>query len=65
MRVPETQETWSDTVDASDLDRIEQPGLPVTRADVPPSGFFDTLAEPLIAISAVAVAVYLLFTIRS
>jgi hypothetical protein len=63
--VPEMEESWSDTVRGDDIERIEQPGLEVTRGVVPSSGFFDSVVEPVITIGAIAVAVYLLFTVRS
>jgi hypothetical protein len=37
----------------------------VTKGYLPPEGFFSTWAEPLVIIGAIAVAVYLLFTVRS
>jgi hypothetical protein len=37
----------------------------VTQGTLPGEGFFSSLVEPLVMIGAIAVAVYLLFTVRS
>jgi len=55
----------SDTINASDVDRLENPGIPATRGTLPPEGFFASIVEPIVMVSAVAVAVFLLFRIRS
>jgi hypothetical protein len=54
-----------DTVAVSLLGTIENPLIPMTKGYLPPEGFFSTWAEPLVIIGAIAVAVYLLFTVRS
>jgi len=61
----EQKADFTDTIGLSHLEEIEQPGIPLTRATVPPEGFFSGVAEPLIIVSAVAVAIFLLFTVRS
>ncbi len=55
----------SDTIDVSDIARLESPGIPATRGVLPQEGFFSSLLEPLVMMGAVAVAVFLLFRIRS
>lgn len=55
----------TDVVDASDVEKLENAGIPATRGTLPREGFFSTLVEPLVAIGAIAVAVYLLFHVRS
>jgi hypothetical protein len=55
----------SDVIEASDVERLENPIIPATRGVLPTEGFFSTILEPLAALGAVAVAVYLLFHVRS
>ena len=59
------REEGKDTVALSDIDRLENPVLPQTRGSVPPEGFFSTFLEPIIVLGTVAVAIVLLFTVRS
>jgi hypothetical protein len=54
-----------DDVLVEDIPRLEEPGLKWTTANVPPEGFFSSVLEPVITIGAIAVAVILLFTVRS
>jgi hypothetical protein len=54
-----------DTVRVSELERLETPGLLITRGIVPSQGFFGDLLEPLILLGSVGVAVYLLFAVKS
>lgn len=54
-----------DTVLVEDQERLENPTIPLTRARTPGEGFFTSLLEPLVLIGALAVGVYLLFTVRS
>ena len=54
-----------DTVLVSDLDRLEASTIRATRGILPSEGFFENLTEPLIVLGTVAVAVVLLFTVRS
>lgn len=61
----EFQEESPDTIRLSDIERVESPHLPVTRGKIPGEGFFSNFAEPLVLIGAIAVAVYLLFSVRS
>ncbi len=55
----------SDTVLVSEISRLESPMIPVTCGMIPEEGFFDNVAGPFIVLGAVAVAVILLFTVRS
>jgi hypothetical protein len=61
----ERMAVFSDTIGLSQVERIEHASLPVTRGTVPPEDFFSGIAEPLIIVGAVAVAIFLLFTVRS
>jgi hypothetical protein len=54
-----------DTVLVSEIRRLETPMLPFTVGVVPDEGVFDNVAEPLIVLGAIAVAMVLLFTVRS
>jgi hypothetical protein len=54
-----------DVVEMSDVERLENSGIPATHGVLPEEGFFSTFLEPLVAIGAMAVAVYLLFHVRS
>ncbi len=58
-------EAITDTIDVSDLPSVEHPTYRAARGEPPASGFFDSLLEPLIIIGTLAIAVYLLFTVRS
>ena len=55
----------ADIVEVSDVDKLENAGIPATHGVLPSEGFFSTILEPLVAMGAVAVAVYLLFHVRS
>jgi hypothetical protein len=55
----------TDTINVSDVDHVEHPGVAATHAVVPSEGFFTSWLEPLILVGAIGVAVFLLFTTRS
>jgi hypothetical protein len=55
----------SDVIDLSDVSRVENPALVVTKGRLPQEGFFANLAEPLVLIGTIAIAVFLLFNVRS
>ncbi|MBI4534802.1 MAG: hypothetical protein HY708_00900 [Ignavibacteriae bacterium] len=59
------EESKIDTIALSDLTVVENPNLPITRGVLPREGFFSNFAEPLILLGAIAVAVFLLFNVRS
>ena len=59
------EEKYNDSVALAVLGTIENENLPLTRGKVPGEGFFASVAEPFIALGAVAVAVLLLFHVRS
>jgi hypothetical protein len=61
----ERMAVFSDTIGLSQVERIEHATVPVTRGTIPPEDFFSGIAEPLIIMGAVAVAIFLLFTVRS
>ncbi len=61
----EFRETMEDTVRVTDIPTLEDPNVPITQGSLPGEGFFSSLVEPLIMLGAVAVAVYLLFTVKS
>ncbi len=54
-----------DTIELSEINRIENPTIAITRGTLPREGFFSNFAEPLILLGAIAVAVFLLFNVRS
>ena len=56
---------FADTVELSGIEVLETPWVPATRGTLPPEGFLSGWAEPLIVIGSIAVAIYLLFTVRS
>ena len=58
-------EAITDTIVVSDLASIEHPTYRAARGEPPASGVFDSLIEPFVIIGTLAVAVYLLFTVRS
>ncbi len=59
------EEKYNDSVPLASVSAIENENLPLTRGRVPGEGFFSSVAEPFIALGAVAVAVLLLFHVRS
>ena len=54
-----------DVVEASEIENLENVGIPATRGALPKEGFFSSLLEPFVTMGAIAVAVYLLFHVRS
>ncbi|MBI5474598.1 MAG: hypothetical protein HY961_19855 [Ignavibacteriae bacterium] len=54
-----------DVIELSDVQRVENPALPITKGRLPDEGFFSNIAEPLVLIGSIAVAVLLLFSVRS
>jgi hypothetical protein len=58
-------EQATDTIPLSAVPGIESPLLPLTRGSVPSEGFFTNVAEPLVMLGAIAVAVYLLYSVRN
>jgi hypothetical protein len=61
----EKESSFDDTIPLSQVDVIEHAAVPVTRGTLPPEDFFSGLVEPLVIVGAVAVAIFLLFTVRS
>jgi hypothetical protein len=61
----ERKAEYSDTIPLSQVESIEHAALPSTRGTIPPEDFFSGIAEPLVIVGAVAVAIFLLFTVRS
>ncbi|MGB5872679.1 MAG: hypothetical protein WBG01_07890 [Bacteroidota bacterium] len=58
-------EKYADTVEYATLSGIESPGVPLTRGELPSEGFFSSVFEPLLVLGTIAVAVILLFSVRS
>jgi len=58
-------EQYRDTVEYAAWPGIESPGVPLTKGELPGEGFFSTVLEPLMVLGTVAVAVILLFSVRS
>ncbi len=54
-----------DTIEMSEIGSLENPTIAITRGSLPREGFFSNFAEPLILLGAIAVAVFLLFNVRS
>ena len=54
-----------DTIAATDVEAVETSYLQFTQGQVPQAGFFSTVLEPVVVIGTIAVAVLLLFTVRS
>ena len=59
------EESMTDTIELSEVSKVENPAIAITKGALPGEGFFSNLAEPLILIGAVAIAVVLLFNVRS
>jgi hypothetical protein len=56
---------YEDVVELSSVTRLEHPAVPATHASLPAEDFFSGLGEPLIVLGSIAIAVFLLFTVRS
>ncbi len=54
-----------DSVDVSEIQKIENYSYPFTRGELPAEPFFPGLIEPIIAIGTAAIAIILFFTVRS
>ena len=54
----------TDTIPLSERENVELPNVRFTTAPVPVEPFFSTLLEPVVGVTAIAVSVYLLFTVR-
>jgi hypothetical protein len=57
--------SYADTISVDEIKSVENISYPFTQAEVPAEPFFSNLWEPVIAIGAAAVAVYLFFSVRS
>lgn len=57
--------TTRDTIAVVGAEELETPGIAATHGVFPSSGLFSSLVEPLVLIGSVAVAVYLLFSVRN
>ena len=55
----------TDTIGLSEVIAVENPAIPMTKGRQPQQSFFSNLAEPLVLVGSVAVAVLLLFNVRS
>jgi len=44
---------------------LETPGIPATRGALPSPGVFSSLVEPVVLVGSIAVAIVLLFSVRS
>jgi hypothetical protein len=58
-------DSTSDVVEVSNIRSLENPLLGITKGSLPEGGFFSNVAEPVIILASVAVAVFLLFHVRS
>ena len=54
-----------DSIKYSDIESVESHGLKFTQSEKPSAPFFDSLLEPVIAVSTLIVSIILLFTVRS
>lgn len=55
----------TDTIALDKIDDLENNAYNFTRSEKPEEPFLSGLTEPLIAVSAIAVSIYLLFSVRS
>jgi hypothetical protein len=61
----DVEDSASDTIALSQIEQVENPAILMTKGVVPREGFFSNVAEPLILLGSIAVAVLLLFNVRS
>lgn len=59
------ESTYRDTLFYSEIENVESPSLQITQGTKPSEPLFESLLEPVIAVSAVIVTIILLFTVRS
>lgn len=57
--------TEKDSVNVSDVEKLENPSYPFTHGNLPPESFFSNLWEPVVAVSAAAITIILFFSVRS
>ena len=57
--------SYTDTIPMLNRENVELQSLRFTTASIPPEPFFQSLWEPVIGITAIAISVYLLFTVRN
>ena len=65
VRSTAVREVGRDTVGVTEVERLENPTIPQTKGSLPPEGLFSTFLEPIIVLGTIAVAIVLLFTVRS
>jgi len=58
-------EEYRDTVYVDDIPLLENPDIPMTKAEPPDESFIDRFIEPIIIVGTAGVAVFLFFHIRS
>ena len=56
---------FGDAIPLSRVEQIEYAAIPSTRGTIPPEDFFSGIIEPLVIVGALAVAIFLLITVRS
>ena len=56
---------YRDTIDIGDVHQVESSSVGLSRAPLPPGGFFDRVVEPIVILISSGVLVFLLFTVRS
>ena len=56
---------FKDSVIIDEINNLENNSYAFTRSDIPPEPFLSNFYEPVIAVGAAAVAVFLFFAIRS
>ena len=57
--------TVKDTINVEDVEEVENRSFPFTQGELPPEPFFSSLLEPIVAIGAAAVTIFLFFSVRS
>ncbi len=56
---------FTDTIAVEAIPSVDHPSLKIARGDPPAQGIFDALLAPVVILGSLAIAVYLLFTVRS
>ncbi len=56
---------FQDTIEIAQVASLENPTMPLTKGMLPKESFLANLVEPLILIGSIAVAIFLLFNVRS
>lgn len=65
LLVQQFSEELTDTINADQIDDVENPLIAASKGTLQPGGFFSSFLEPVLILGSVGIAVFLLFHVRS